>query len=106
MVRFSWKDRCAGQLSASAPGFPFTARQPIASSSEPAGPLKAMDPGKLLSIYMGWRARIIHSHRRKVNISKELLANPVLTSRQRNFAIFRAKIENGDQLWPHLSRKI
>lgn len=70
------------------------------------GELKAMDAGKLLSIYMGWRARIIHPHRRKVNISKELLAGPVLTSRQRNFAIFRAKIENGDQLWPHLSRKI
>jgi hypothetical protein len=55
---------------------------------------------------MGWRARIIHPHRREVNISTELRANPALTSNQRNFETFRKKIENGDQLWPHLSRKI
>lgn len=68
--------------------------------------LKVIDPGKLLSIYMGWRARMIPPHRREVNVSKELLANLLLTSCHRNFAIFQAKIENGDKLWPHLSRKI
>jgi hypothetical protein len=31
---------------------------------------------------------------------------PLLTSNQRNFETFRKKIENGDQLWPHLSRRI
>ena len=60
----------------------------------------------LLIRFINWRDRLVHSHPRKVEKSREMLTNPLYLARRNDVNLIFAKAAIGQDLGPHLSRNI
>ena len=74
--------------------------------NDPTGTLDAMSLPDLLISYGTWRSRQIPAQPRRCHRSPELLANPKAAEHKVVLDAIAAKIEAGDDLSPHLSKRI
>jgi hypothetical protein len=70
--------------------------------------LRAKTPPELLIIYGNWRSRLVSMGPRRVHRSKALVANPLSADARYKTGLdaIIAKLENGQDVTPHLSRGI
>lgn len=68
--------------------------------------LDAKPASELLVIYLNWCNRLVPSRPRTTYKSTALIQDPLATSRRADLDRLIQKIENGEDLTPHLSRRI
>jgi hypothetical protein len=73
---------------------------------DPGGDLAAMSLSDLLIVYGNWRARIPSEAPREVHRSRRLSDNAKLTEHRGAFDAIVSKIEGGEDLVPHLSKRV
>lgn len=78
----------------------------LASVPDTSGKLASMDLHGLLSEYGTWRSRLVSTAPRRCHSSAELLADPKAAQRRDDLDALIATIEAGEDLGPHLSRRV
>lgn len=68
--------------------------------------INSKDARELLIVYHNWMSRHVFATRRKVHVSAAYTANPIATQRKSDLDALIAKIENGEELKPHLSLRV
>lgn len=71
-----------------------------------SGELAAASLNELLMTYGNWRARFVHAHPRTVHLASKLRASPKLAEHQASVDAIVAALEAGNDITPHLSRRI
>lgn len=73
---------------------------------DPSGELAVMDVANLLITYSTWIGRLIPSVPRTVHQSREMLASVNATERAGDLEVLLGKIRDGNDLRPHLSKRV
>ena len=68
--------------------------------------LASMDAHQLIIVYHNWLARQVRPIKRRVLTSSAYNVNPIATARRTDLDALIKKIENGDDLTPHLSKRV
>lgn len=68
--------------------------------------LRALPTDRLLTYYLNWRDRLIHTRPRSVLLSRELTSRSLYAARRKDVENLLAKMRSGGDLNPHLSERI
>jgi hypothetical protein len=68
--------------------------------------LQSMKVSDLTIRFANWIDRLVHPHPRRTHLSREICDNPKYNEHMADVAMIMLKAEQGDELYPHLSRSI